>query len=69
MFLKTKQDGSLVDVIKVDQLMDPFSSSLLGRLHAGEEMQDPESFSKKDLSFPSGESLPVCWLQVNDLHQ
>ena len=45
MFLKTKADGSLVEVVRIDQLMDPFSSSLVGRMHAGEEMQDSELFN------------------------
>ena len=46
MFLKTKADGSLVEVARIDKLMDPFSSSLVGRMHAGEEMQDTELFNK-----------------------
>lgn len=69
MFLKTKTDGSLVEVVRVDQLMDPFSLSLLGRMHAGEEMQDSELFDKNELAFPSGESLPICWLKANYQHQ
>ena len=69
MFLKTKTDGSLVEVVRVDQLMDPFSSSLVGRMHAGEEMQDSELFDKNELAFPSGESLPICWLKANYQHE
>ena len=68
MFLKTKADGSLVEVVRIDQLMDPFSSSLLGRMHAGEGMQDSELFDKNELAFPSGESLPICWLKANYQH-
>jgi hypothetical protein len=34
----------------------------MGRFHAGEELQEPERFAKADLSFPSGEPLPRCWL-------
>ena len=68
MFLKTKTDGSLVEVVRVDQLMDPFSPSLVGRMHAGEEMQDSELFDKNELAFLSGESLPICWLKANYQH-
>ena len=34
----------------------------MGQYHAGEEMQDPEIFLKSELIFPSGEPLPVCWI-------
>ena len=62
MFLKTQQDESLVEVLDLKQLFDPFAVRLLGRLHAGEELQEAELILKRDLLFPSGESLPVCWL-------
>ena len=62
MFLKTRQDGSLVEVINLQQLFDPFSTAVQGRLHAGEELQDPDAFLKADLLFPSEESLPRCWV-------
>jgi hypothetical protein len=42
--------------------MDPFADSVTGRFHAGEEMQDPQSFSKTELVFPSDEPMPRCWL-------
>lgn len=62
MFLRTRQDGSLLEVLSLAQLFDPFSRSLNGRLHAGEELQEPEMVLKADLTFPSGEPLPRCWL-------
>lgn len=62
MFLKTQQDGSLVEVLELHQLFDPFANRVLGRLHAGEELQEPEPILKGDLLFPSGEPLPRCWL-------
>ena len=68
MFLKTKNDGSLVEVLAMDQLINPFELSLQGRLHAGEELQDPELFTKGELLFPSGEQLPLCWLNVHYPH-
>jgi len=68
MFLKTKSDGSLVEVLAMDQLINPFEIVLQGRLHAGEELQDPEPFAKGELLFPSGEALPLCWTSGQPLH-
>lgn len=68
MFLKTKSDGSLVEVLAMDQLINPFEIVLQGRLHAGEELQDPEPFAKGELLFPSGEALPLCWTSGQQLH-
>jgi hypothetical protein len=64
MFLKIHHDddSSLVEVLDVKQLFDPFAAQVQGRLHGGEEMQDPQAYSKADLFFPSGEGLPRCWL-------
>ena len=64
MFLKTRQDGSLMEVLNLQQLFDPFAASVSGRLHAGEELQD-EGFAKGDLLFPSGEALPRCWVDAD----
>ena len=63
MFLKVHQtdDDSLVEVLELQQLFDPFATQVQGRLHAGEEMQDPKPFTKADLFFPPGEALPRCW--------
>jgi hypothetical protein len=62
MFLQHRPNRSLVEVLNFTELWDPFIPALLGRYHAGEEMQDPELFSKVDLIFPSGERLPQCWV-------
>ena len=62
MFLKIRQDGSLMEVLNLQQLFDPFCTALRGRLHAGEELQEPDSFFKQELIFPSGEALPRCWI-------
>ena len=70
MFLKHRSDGSLVELISAPSLFDPFEAHVMGRFHAGEEQQDPERFAKADLSFPSGEPLPRCWLDpAYQLHQ
>ena len=62
MFLKHKSNGQLIEVLTLDSMYDPCLKEITGRMHAGEEMQDPETFMKSELIFPSGESLPVCWL-------
>jgi hypothetical protein len=64
MFLKIQQgdDASLVEVLDLTQLFDPFAKEVLGRVHAGEELQDPQNVSKAGLHFPSGEDLPRCWV-------
>jgi hypothetical protein len=65
MFLKDKQTGHLVEIIDLTALFDPHQLTVLGRIHAGEEMQDPTSFDKSDLIFPSGECLPRYWVDVH----
>jgi hypothetical protein len=62
MFLKHKPSGNLVEVLSIDSIYDPCQETITGRFHAGEEMQDPETFTKSHLIFPSGEPLPLCWL-------
>ena len=68
MFLTLHQHGqgaghepSLVEVLDLRQLADPFSAVVAGRIHGGEELQDPHHFAKAELRFPSGEDLPRCW--------
>lgn len=62
MYLKHRPSGDLVEVLDLGRLFDPFVSEVPGRFHAGEEMQEPASFGKADLAFPSGEPLPRCWV-------
>ena len=61
MYLKHKPTGDLVEILDLANLFDPFRKEVSGRFHAGEELQDPASFEKSGLLFPSGESLPLCW--------
>lgn len=65
MFLKEKQTGDLVEVLTLDALYNPCVSEITGRLHAGEELQDPSTFAKSELIFPSNEPLPRCWLDAD----
>ena len=61
MFLKHSPSGDLIEVLDLVQMYDPLSAEVLGRFQSGEEVQEPEEFRKKDLVFPSGETLPLCW--------
>lgn len=67
MFLRIQHndDSSLVEILDFKQLCDPFCREVLGRIHAGEELQDAALQAKADLIFPSGEALPRCWLDAN----
>jgi hypothetical protein len=64
MFLHHTLANSLVEILEVQDLWNPFVVKVMGRFHAGEELQDPELFSKAHLVFPSGEPLPLCWLDA-----
>lgn len=65
MFLKHVENGKLVEVLSLMDLFNPNHGGLVGRYHAGEELQEPETFAKSKLQFPSGESLPRCWMDVH----
>ncbi|MEY6433652.1 acetyltransferase [Thioalkalicoccus limnaeus] len=65
MFLKEKSNGRLVEVLGLNDLFNPMRSTVVGRYHAGEEVQDAESFAKGDLVFCSGETMPRCWTDVH----
>jgi hypothetical protein len=65
MLLQDKKTGNLVEVMDLESLINPNNSEIVIQVQAGEEEQDPEPLRKKNLSFPSGEDLPVCWLDAN----
>ena len=62
MFLRHTKSGKMVEVLALEDLFNPSHAELSGRFHAGEELQDPETFRKEGLEFPSGEPLPRCWI-------
>ena len=62
MFLRQKNTHKLIEVLSLTDLFNPNHATVVGRYHAGEEMQDPEKFPKDEIEFPSGEGLPRCWL-------
>jgi len=62
MYLRHRPSGDLVEVLDLRALFDPCREEVVGRFHRGEELQDPASFAKAELEFPSGEPLPRCWV-------
>jgi len=62
MFLKDAKSGDLVEVLSIEDLIDPHLQRIRVRYQAGEEMGDPVEVDKQALVFPSGEPLPRCWL-------
>jgi hypothetical protein len=65
MFLQDKETGTLVEILDPEALFSPVESKINGRIQSGQEEQDPTSFSKDNLTFPSGESLPRCWIDAD----
>jgi hypothetical protein len=65
MLLQEKETGSVIEINDLLALINPVKSTILGQDQLGQEEQDPEEFEKKNLVFPSGESLPRCWIDEN----
>jgi hypothetical protein len=65
MFLTERSSGHLVEVLSLNDLFDPYRAHVVGRYHYGEEVPEPERFPKTGLAFPSGEPLPICWLDAH----
>ncbi len=65
MFLKDKQTDDLIEIHNVEELFNPNKNSVSGQVQAGQEEQNPASFKKETLKFPSGEELPRCWTDEN----
>lgn len=65
MLLEHRPSGALVEVMTPEELYNPCRCEIIGRLQAGEEMQDPDTFLKSELIFPSGEPLPRCWFDAH----
>lgn len=64
MYLRNKENGDLVEVLDISAMIDPCRDEVAGRYHAGEELQDPATFKKSTLEFPSSEALPRCWVDA-----
>ncbi|WP_414529339.1 acetyltransferase [Nodularia chucula] len=68
MFLQLKDSGDLIKILDFQELIDPNNNIIRAKGQLGEEEQEPDSYSKQNLLFPSGESLPRCWLDANYRH-
>lgn len=65
MLLQIKNTKDLVKVNDIQELIDPHIDIIHGQDQEGQEEQDEDTFKKENLVFPSGESLPRCWLDAN----
>ncbi|AFY47427.1 MULTISPECIES: hypothetical protein [Nostocaceae] len=65
MFLQIKNSQDLVKILDIQELIDPNLDIVHAQDQEGQEEQDPDEFKKENLVFPSGESLPRCWLDAN----
>ncbi|UBF26320.1 acetyltransferase [Kovacikia minuta CCNUW1] len=54
-----------MEILDTKALIDPLENKIPIQVQAGQEEQDPESIPKQNLIFPSGESLPRCWLDAD----
>jgi hypothetical protein len=62
MFMKHVPSDDLVEVIDLQDVINPNTDTIRARAHTGEIIQRPENFLKTELVFPSGEPLPLCWV-------
>ena len=62
MYLKHEPTGELVEVIDLQDVINPHASTIRARAHGGEPIQKIKDFIKAELVFPSDEPLPKCWL-------
>ena len=62
MFLRHLPTDDLVEVIDLSDVINPYTSTIRARAHAGEVIHHPEHFLKTEMAFPSGEPLPLCWV-------
>jgi len=65
MLLQIKDSSELVKIVDIQELIDPNIDIVHGQEQEGQEEQDTDSFKKENLVFPSGESLPRCWIDAN----
>ncbi|OUL25176.1 acetyltransferase [Nostoc sp. RF31YmG] len=65
MFLQVKDTNDLVKIVDFQELIDPNRDSVHAQDQEGQEEQETEIFKKEELVFPSGEKLPLCWLDAN----
>ena len=62
MYLKHIPTGDLIEIIDLHDVINPASPTVRARSYIDETIQRPDDFPKAELAFPSGEPLPVCWV-------
>lgn len=62
MFMKETETGTLIKVLEPEALFDPIQKSVRACKQAGQAEQFSAPYDKALLKFPSGESLPRCWI-------
>ena len=62
MYLKHTPSGDLVEVVDLPDVINPHSPTIRARAYTGDIVQRAENFLKTELAFPSGEPLPICWI-------
>lgn len=65
MFLQSKEMDAMVEILNPEALFNPVEDTVSAQIQEGQEEQDPRPIKKATLIFPSGESLPRCWLDPN----
>ncbi|MBR8837749.1 MAG: acetyltransferase [Stigonema ocellatum SAG 48.90 = DSM 106950] len=65
MLLQIKDNGELVKIADILELINPNTDTVQAKEQQGQEEQQPDSYKKEALVFPSGESLPRCWIDAN----
>ncbi|MDH6063381.1 acetyltransferase [Umezakia ovalisporum] len=68
MFLQLKDSNQIIKVLDFLELIDPNSNIIHGQDQLGQEEQEPDTYKKQSLVFPSGENLPRCWVDPNYRH-
>ena len=62
MFLQIKDSRDLVKIVDVQELFDPNIETVHAQDQQEQEEQETDIYKKEELVFPSGEKLPLCWL-------
>jgi len=62
MYLRTKENGDLVEVLDISALVDPCRDEMPGRYPLDGSEQSAVVLKKIMLSFPSGGALPRRWM-------
>ena len=65
MLLQKKDNGTLVEILDVLEVINPIHPQVMAKVQEGQEEQEPEAIQKQNLMFPSGENLPLCWVDAD----